>query len=148
MLDTFLSKVNEMKDGILSEVKKFQNRSFMEAVVAGCAYICTANGQIKSEEKQKMIGYIKQSEELSVFDTNDVILFFNKMIEKFNFDEHIGKTEALTIISKLKGKEEARVMVSVCCAIGASDGDFDDKEKAMVREICRELNLKPESFGL
>jgi hypothetical protein len=34
----------------------------------------------------------------------------------------------------------------VVCAIGASDGDFDDKEKAAWRLICLELGLNPADF--
>jgi tellurite resistance protein TerB len=36
----------------------------------------------------------------------------------------------------------------VCCAIGASDGDFDQTEKDVVRRMCAELELDATAFGL
>ena len=33
-------------------------------------------------------------------------------------------------------------------AIGKADGDFDDDEKAVVREICGELRNDPGQFGI
>jgi len=130
-------------------VKKYKNKDFMEAVVAGCALVAAADGQVQSEEKQKMAGYIGRSEELKVFNMNDVIQSFNKYVGNFEFDHTVGKMEALKVIGQFKNKPEvARVIVSVCCAIGAADGYFDDKEKLVVREICQALNLDPSSFSL
>jgi tellurite resistance protein TerB len=39
-------------------------------------------------------------------------------------------------------------MVRVACAIGATDGNFDQKERTMVREICVELGLNPADFDV
>ena len=39
-------------------------------------------------------------------------------------------------------------MVSVCCAIGSADGNFDEDEKKAVREIIRELGLNAAEFQL
>jgi len=40
------------------------------------------------------------------------------------------------------------LMVRVCCAIGAADGNFDENEKTAVRNICAELGLNPKDFDL
>ncbi len=130
-------------------VKRFKNKEFMEAVVAGCALVAAADGHIDASEKQKMAGFIHRSEELKVFDMSKVIQSFNKFAEGLEFDHIIGKGEALRVIGKIKKNEEAaRLLIRVCCAIGAADGNFDDDEKATVREICKELNLDPGDFQL
>ena len=130
-------------------IKRFKNKEFMDAVVAGCALVAAADGHIDASEKQKMAGFIHRSEELKVFDMNTVIKQFNKFAEGFEFDHEIGKGEALRTVGKIKKNEEAaKLLIRVCCAIGAADGDFDDDEKAMVREICTELNLNPGDFQL
>ncbi|MDE7064916.1 MAG: TerB family tellurite resistance protein, partial [Desulfovibrionaceae bacterium] len=57
--------------------------------------------------------------------------------------------ECLQVISRLKKRpDEARLVIRVCCAIGAADGNFDDDEKAVVREICAELGQNPADFQL
>ncbi|UOG91110.1 MAG: tellurite resistance TerB family protein [Candidatus Thiothrix sulfatifontis] len=147
--DTLKEKAGEARAKLTAEIGKFKNREFMEACVAGCALVAAADGSIDSAEKQKMMKFIQQSDELKVFETKDVITFFNKVAENFEFDNEIGKAEALKIISKLRSKPDAaRLMVRVCCAIGSADGEFDAKEKQMVREMCRDLNVSPEDFGV
>lgn len=140
---------SEVTSGLASAASRFKNRSFMEAVVAACAMVSAADGTISSEEKTKMMGFLRNSNELKHFDTNEVIAFFEKITAGYDFDPAIGKAEALKTIGKLRGKEDqARLMIRVACVIGASDGHFDETEKTVVREICRDLGLDPKEFDL
>ncbi len=149
MLSWIKDKGNEARARLNAEVSKFRNKAFMEATVAACALVAAADGTISSEEKQKMAGFIRNSDELKNFAMTDVIAFFEKVVGNFEFDTAIGKAEALKVIGRLRtNQEQARVMVRVACVIGASDGNFDVKEQAVVREICVELALNPSDFGL
>lgn len=47
----------------------------MQGTVAVCARIAIASDGVSSEEKQKMLGFLKASDELKVFDTTEVIEF-------------------------------------------------------------------------
>ncbi|GED71959.1 tellurite resistance TerB [Brevibacillus reuszeri] len=146
---TFTNWLKSTKVGLQDQVKKFQNRDFLDAVVAGCALVAAADGSIDSSEKQKMAAYIGRSEELKVFNMNDVIARFNHFVSGFEFDHGVGKMEALKVIGKYKNNSDAaRIVVSVCCAIGAADGHFDEQEKSVVREICAVVNLNPAEFQL
>jgi tellurite resistance protein TerB len=146
---SFSSWLKSTKSTLSDQVKKFKNRDFMDAVVAGCALVAAADGQIESSEKQKMAGYINRSEELKIFNMNEVIDRFNHFVSGFEFDHGVGKMEALKAIGKLKNNPEAaRVLISVCCAIGAADGFFDEKEKNVVREICQAVNLNPNDYQI
>ena len=148
-LDWLKDRYKEVSANLKTEVTKFRNKTFLEGVVAGCVMVAYADGVVKPEEKQKMMGFMRNSEALSVFDLNEVIKIFEKYSEQFEFDTAIGEANALQAIGKLKSKEaEARLMVRVCCAIGAADGSFDDSEKATVRKICTELELNPKDFDL
>ncbi len=149
MLDKFATWVKETTNTLKTEVVKFKNKDFLAATVASCALVAAADGNISSEEKQKMIGFMKHSDVLSVFDTSEVIALFEKYSGNFSFDPVIGKGECLQVISRLKKRpDEARLVIRVCCAIGAADGNFDDDEKAVVREICAELGQNPADFQL
>ena len=148
-LDWLKTRFNEIKGEVNSEITKFRNRTMMEGVVAGCAMIAYADGIVSPEEKQKMAGFMQQSEALKVFKMDDVINTFNNVAGKFDFDHQIGEAEALRSIAKLKGKDaEARLLVRVCCMIGAADGNFDQNERACTVKICRELGLDPSEFDL
>lgn len=146
---TFFTWVKDQQKNLQDSISKFKNKDFMDAVVAGCALVAAADGNIDSAEKQKMAGFISRSEELRVFDMNHVIDRFNHFVSGFEFDSIIGKGEALKAIGKLKNNPEAsRLVIRVCCAIGSADNNFDEYEKQVVREICHHLNLTPAEFHL
>jgi tellurite resistance protein TerB len=148
-LEWLKQRSSELIANMKTEVAKFKNKTFLEATVAGCVIVAHADGVVKPEEKQKMIGFIRTHEALSVFDVNEAVAIFEKYAKNFEFDYQIGQANALQAVAKLKGKEaEARLMVRVCCAVGASDGNFDESEKAAVRNICAELGLNPKDFDL
>jgi tellurite resistance protein TerB len=149
MLTWLKTNAAAARSALTTEVSKFKNKDFMEAVASACAMIAAADGGVTSAEKMKMTGFINSSPELKAFDLNDVIKVFNDACAKFEFDFQIGQAEALKTINKIKGKDGvSRLLVRVACAIGASDGDFDDKEKAACRLICVELGLNPADFEL
>lgn len=148
-LNWLKENIAKARTNLAAEVSKFKNKEFMEAVVSGCALVAAADGSVDAAEKQKMAGFIERSEELKNFDIRQVIEVFNKSVGDFEFDQAIGKANALKMIGKIRGKDDqARVLVRVVCAIGAADGDFDDDEKAIVREIIQELSLNPSEFDL
>lgn len=149
MLEWLKTNAAKAREALTTEVSKFKNKNFMEATAAACAMIAAADGEVSSSEKMKMTGFINTSPELKVFNLSDVIKAFNDSVSKFEFDYQIGQAEALKVINKIKGNDgAARLLVRVACAIGASDGNFDQKEKAACRQICLELGLNPADFEL
>ncbi|WP_172199930.1 tellurite resistance TerB family protein [Saccharibacillus qingshengii] len=148
-MSSFQSWLNKTKTGLQDQVSRFKNKDLMDAIVAGCAIVSVADGTIDATEKQKMAGYIGRNEQLKVFNMSEVIDRFNHFAGNMEFDVMVGKQESLRTIAKFKSKPEVgRVIVGVCCAIGAADGDFDEMEKSAVRDICNVLNLNPGEFGL
>lgn len=146
--DWLKKNVTEARDTLNAEITKFKSKDLLEAVVAGCALVAYADGGVSSEEKQKMMGFLRTSDQLKVFDAGDVIRIFQKYVEKFEFDNTIGVGEVMQAVGRFRGKPQAQLVVRVCCAIGAADGDFDEKEKSVVRRMCSELGLNPSDFNL
>jgi tellurite resistance protein TerB len=150
---SFLKKIKDAvitgSDELVTGVNKFKNKKFMEGTVSVCAIISMASDGASREEKQKMIGFIQQSKELAVFDVNEVIEFFNKLVESFTFDADIGKGEAMKYVVRLKDKPEAaQLAIRVGIAVAKSDGDFDADEKEAAREICVALGYSPADYQL
>lgn len=149
MMDWLRELANDPRKAISGQVARFQNRDFLDAVVHACALVACADGTIKPEEKQKMMGFVRTSESLKVFSSSEVIEAFQRAAAKFEFDFLVGKIDALKVIKRLAGNTDAaRTLVRVCCLIGASDGDFDEAEKKAVSEICKTLGLEPKEFEL
>lgn len=150
---SFLNKMkatlNAGREELAKQVGRFKNQKFMQATVATCAYVAMASDGVSSDEKQKMIGFLRASDELKVFDTTEVIDFFNKIVASYEFDAEIGKGEAMKYIIALKSQPEAaQLSVRVGIAVAKSDGDFDENEQNAVKEIIRSLGLDAAEFGL
>ena len=146
--DDLKNKAAQMQTSLSQEMSRLSNKTLMEAVLAGCALVSAADGGISKQEKEKMLGFVRNSEALRHYDQNVVIETFQKHCGKLEFDFTLGKIELLKVISKVKKPEEGRLLVRVCCAIGSSDGNFDNDERKIVREICQELALNPEEFDV
>lgn len=137
------------RDELAKQVGRFKHQKFMQATVAVCVRIAVSSNGISSEEKQKMLAFIKASPELSVFDAKEVIDFFNSLTSFYDFDIDVGKGETTKHILALKDKpQEAQLAVRVGVAVAKSDGDFDADEKQAVREICIALGLEPSEFDV
>ncbi|GFK95297.1 hypothetical protein NNJEOMEG_03156 [Fundidesulfovibrio magnetotacticus] len=149
MLDKFVAWAKDTAGTLATQVRKYRNRDFLEAAIAGCAMVAAADGVIAPEEKRKMMGFISHNDALKHFDAAEAIALFEKYAGHFQFDPLIGKGECLKAIAPLRKRpEEARLMVLVCCAIGTADGCFDANEKQAVREICAALEQNPKDFNL
>jgi stress response protein SCP2/tellurite resistance protein len=126
---------------------RYKSQDVLDAVVAACALVAMADGYLDASERQKMIEFVHQSDELRVFDTNKVIQKFNMFVSKIENDRMMGRAEAFRALAKIRTKPEiARLVARYCIAIGYADGNFDNNEKQMVSDICRELGLNPMEF--
>jgi stress response protein SCP2/tellurite resistance protein len=126
---------------------RYKSQDVLEAVVASCALVGMADGRLDASERQKMMEFVHQSEELRVFETPKVIEKFNLFVSRIENDPIIGRAEAFRALGKVRTKPEiARLIARYCIAIGYADGNFDQNEKHMVTDICRELCLNPSEF--
>ena len=126
---------------------RFKSPDVLDAVVASCALVSMADGRLDPAEERKMMEFIHQSEELRVFDTNKVQQQFNHFVRRMEYDQIIGRAEAFRALGKVRSKPEvARLVARYCISIGYADGNFDQREKQTVAEICQELGLNPNEF--
>jgi tellurium resistance protein TerD len=138
---------NSQKRKAQDVFNRYKSQDVLEAVVAACALVAMADGYLDASERQKMMEFVHQSEELRVFDTNKVIQKFNLFISRLENDRMLGRAEAFRALGKIRTKPEiARLVARYCIAIGYADGNFDPQEKQMVADICRELGLNPAEF--
>jgi tellurite resistance protein TerB len=149
----FLDKVKKFAEdatqSVTDGVKRFKNTKFLDAVIGGCVYVMGANGVIKPEEKQKMIGFINLNEALKVFDNTKVVERFNHFVGQFEFDANVGKGEVFSALEAIKDQpDQAKLAVQVLIAVCSADDDFDAEEQKTVVLLAKHLNLEPSLFGL
>lgn len=144
-LDNLKTKASELK----TEALKFKNKDFMTAAVSGSVLIAMADGNISSDEKQKMMRFIENYEPLSVFSSKDLIETFQNIVTQIEFDKDLGETKAYESLRKMKSNDSAaRLIMRLVIAIAGADGVFDDDEKRVARKIAMELGLSPADFEL
>ena len=141
------TRSTELSSRLADEVTKYKNKDFLVAIVTGSALVALADGTISPEERSAMANYLRISEELKVFNGQEIVDEFNKAVALFEFDYKLGEVEALKRIAKIKSNEgAARTLVRVCISLANSDNNFDAKEKAAVTQIAKELGLDPSEF--
>jgi stress response protein SCP2/tellurite resistance protein len=126
---------------------RYKSQDVLDAVVAACALVSMADGHLDASERQKMLEFVNQSEELRVFDSNKVMQKFNLFVSRIESNPTVGRAEAFRSLGKIRTKPEiARLVARYCIAIGFADGHFDPQEQQTVADICRELGLNPTEF--
>jgi tellurite resistance protein TerB len=147
--ESFLNQLKTKASELKTEALKFKNKDFLNAAMAGSALIAMADGNISSEEKQKMIKFIESNDTLSIFTTSDVIKAFQDFVSQLEFDKDIGEAKAYQALGKMKSNAQAsRLLVRMIIAIASSDGNFDDMEKKVAVRIAKELGIDPAEFEL
>lgn len=146
IFNSIKQSVTNAANSMNSELKKFRSKDLMQAIVAGSTMIAYADGVVSAEEKQKLLGFVRSSEQLSVFESDKVIETFTQYLSRFEFDVTIAAGEALQKIAAFRGKPEAELIVRVCLAIAKADGHIDHKEQQALGQICQSLGLDMKNF--
>ncbi|GAA2077926.1 tellurite resistance TerB family protein [Actinomadura alba] len=132
------SRKNDLKSG-----------AFRDASMAMCALVAAADGSVDPAERQRVASLITSNEVLRNFPADDLQRRFNDYVTKLTGDFALGKVSLLQEIGKVKSKPvEARAVIQIGIVIGSADGDFDQNEKAVVREACLAVDIPPSDFEL
>jgi len=149
MLSNFIEQARNKLNDLKNEALKYKSKEFLNAALGGSALVILADGSIDAQEKSKMINFIENNEALSIYNTSEVVKTWKDYIDTLEMDADIGTAKAMSALGKIKGKEEqAKLVLRMVCAIGASDGDFDADEKRVASKIAIELGLNPADFDL
>ena len=143
------SRGQEMTAQLKTKTGQFKNKEFANASMAMCALIAAADGSIDNAERAKVSALITSNEALKVFPAHELTQKFDFYASKLQSNFDFGKLEATQTIAKLKTKpDQARAVIQIGIIIGGADGNFDDHEKAAVRDACHTLGIPPAEFDL
>lgn len=149
MLSKFLEQARSKLGDLKNEALKYKSKEFLNAALGGSALVILADGVIDAQEKSKMMRFLENHEALSIYNATEIVKTWQEYIDTLEMDVDIGTAKAMSAIGKIKGKDnQAKLVLRMVCAIGASDGDFDDDEKRVASKIAIELGLNPADFDL
>jgi tellurite resistance protein TerB len=140
-----------MFERLRQEIERHRQRPFLEAAMAACALIASADDEVSFSERARMDAVLESLAELRVFDPHDAVNLFNARVEALQADREAGRADAFEAIRRgaARGASDdgaAELLVRICVAISLADGKFVSHERAMLGLICASLNLAPEAI--
>lgn len=140
----FGKKSSEAKEAL----KKIENRDLMQAICGAALLIAAADGEIESEETAKLEAIIRSLPALSHFGA-EISQTVQRFTDQLNAGFLLGKTQIMREIRECKhSTQEAEDIFVVALTIAQADGEIDEKESAVMKQIARELGINPRDYGL
>ncbi|GAA0595343.1 tellurite resistance TerB family protein [Actinomadura livida] len=147
--DKLRESSQNMQTQLMAKKNDLKSGAFRDASMAMCALVAAADGSVDPAERQRTASLIASNEVLQNFPADDLQRRFNGYVDKLTADFAFGKISVLQDIAKVKKKPaEARAVIQIGIVIGGADGNFDENEKAVVREACLAVGLAPAEFEL
>jgi len=129
-----------------AEVKKFENRDLMEAMVGGCALVAFADGSCTEEELKKLEAVLAGTKALEGFGTEVQTTLMN-FTNRLRTAYRSGRLEIMREIADVKNdqREKEDVLVAMI-TIAEADGDIGEAEMKVLTEVARALGLNIEQY--
>lgn len=131
-----------------AEMKKVVNRDLMQAIVGGGLLIAAADGEIEAAEVAKLDELIRANPNLTHFGS-EITDTINRFTAQLNANFQVGRLAIKRELADVKNcqpdAEEAFVNM---IAIAQSDGEIEDKELVVLKEIGLHFGLRPQDYGI
>ncbi len=145
MFAKFTDFLASCRDRGVEAMARIKDKATLNRFVWACFLIGRADGTFDSKEKEATAKLIKNR--LPHYTIDDILQAISKAEDKISFDVTHGTQELMDEIGKATG-DDAVAIIRGACFIGGADGDFDDQEKEIVRQLCSRMNLNPANYGL
>ncbi|BCK56956.1 tellurite resistance TerB family protein [Nocardia wallacei] len=121
---------------------------FRDAAVGVCALV-SVGGAADPAERVRVADRIGASGVMYHFPAHELRNLFEDNWHRLTLDPAFGRAYVLQQVARATERPaQARAAVRVGLEIAATDGGFDLREAAALRECCRVLRLAPAEFGL
>jgi len=134
----FGKKVNQAK----AEVKKFENRDLLEAVVGGCLLVAAANGEIEDSEVKKIDSLLRTNKNLEHFGS-EITELVNRFSERLQSGYRVARAEILREIEDIKSDPQQKEDVLLnMLTIAEADGEIGPAEQKELETVAQRLGLR------
>lgn len=121
-----------------------ENHELLEAIIAASALIAAADGEIEAEERGHVVQTLNSLDLLNLLnvDADAALERFDAFCKDIAADQKDGLAQALDVVGKVAAnRESAELIVGICIAVSAADGETEPAEEARITEIRRLLNV-------
>lgn len=146
MFSLFKKKATQALGEAKAEVKKVENRDFMEAAVGVMILVAAADGEIEPAELEKLQAVVETLPELQGFGS-EIGKTIDKFTGYFNLGFKLGKNRIMREIADIKASEKDKEDILALGATAAmADGELEPAEEAVLKEIAQSFGLKLENY--
>lgn len=125
---------------------KVENRDLMEAIVAGSILVAYADGDCSAEELSKLQGIIEANDNLAHFGS-EIGATIDKYASMYESGKRLAKMKLIKELEDVKSDEEQKVEAFIIAIeIADADGEIDETEMSILKEIGRALGLNPDNY--
>lgn len=136
-----------MLETLKRELARYRQRSFLDALMAGCALVATADGAVSLSERSRVDRIFEGFRELDIFDPHEAVDSFNDFAESIARDALRGRREALAVIDDQTGEPaRAHLLLRACVAVSLADGAIAAEERAALADIRDALALPAQTL--
>ncbi|HHF2952190.1 TPA: tellurite resistance TerB family protein [Vibrio diabolicus] len=125
---------------------KVENRDLMEAIVAGAVLVAHADDDCSTAELEKLDNIIAANDNLAHFGS-EIGKTIDKYAAMYEAGARLAKMKLMKEIRDVDGdeaqKEEAFI---IAIEIADADGEIDEAELSVLREIGKALGLNPDNY--
>lgn len=131
------------------QLERHRNRPFLEATMAACALVASADGEISFGERIRVDQILDALDSLKIFDSNEAVNLFNKFASHIFAAPKEGREHAIAALKVVADDPEKsallmRIFLAIC-EIGETKSLVKQIEVVM---LCGLLGIEPDDFGL
>jgi tellurite resistance protein TerB len=132
-----------------TRLERQKNRPFLEGVMAACALVASADGEISFGERVRVDQILQTLEKLQVFDPHEGVDLFNEFTDLILEHPATGHETAFLAMEKVaREPETGALMVRICVAVSEASGGDRIADQIEIVTLCSRLGLDPSECGL
>jgi len=137
---------NPLVEKLSTELLRYQNRGFLEAVMAVCTLTACADDEVGAIERYRINQAIAREPSLQVFESDTCADMLEQYIDDVHRDEAKAKTKLYKKIRKMSGHHKrSRTLMRLAYLIIVADREIYPNELHEFERICVLLALEPDN---
>lgn len=135
--------------GILKSIKKIENKAAFQATVACAVRVAAADGSIDDSELDLLEKLLKGSPMLANF-SGEIDAEMGKWVGVFTGGGRRSATlQVNNLLEEIKNnKEQSEQVLVTIIDVADADGNIDESEVAVIRDVAARLGLDANKYGL
>ncbi len=141
--------LESLKRNYLTHIERQKNRPFLEGVMAACAMVATADGEVSFAERVRVDQILQSLQQLQIFDPHEGIDIFNDFTDLILEHPATGHETAFLAMERVaRDADNGALMMRICIAICDADSGDHLADQIEIVSLCSRLGLDPTELGL